>query len=135
MKQKTALVTGANKGIGFEICRQLAEKDFQVFLAARDPGRGSEAVANLQRAGLRVKLLHLDVANIHSIEKVANELAASMDHLNVLVNNAGIYEDQAFSILDVDPQLVRKTLETNTVGPLLMIQRLWPLIAKSGWVE
>jgi NAD(P)-dependent dehydrogenase (short-subunit alcohol dehydrogenase family) len=132
MKQKIAVVTGANKGIGFEICRQLAGKGFQVFLAARDLKRGTEAVGKLKASGLEVKVLQLDVSDLKSIEKAAAELASSVDHLDVLVNNAGIYEDEDASALNISPEIVEQTFRTNTLGPLLMTQRLWPLLAKSG---
>lgn len=131
-KEKIALVTGANKGIGFEIARELAEKDFRVFLAARDPQRGAAAAATLRKTGARVEFLQLDVADLRSIKRAFEEFSAQADHLDVLVNNAGIYEDRGASILDIDPQVIRTTLETNAFGPLLVTQQFWPLLAKSG---
>ncbi|HEX4644053.1 MAG TPA: SDR family NAD(P)-dependent oxidoreductase, partial [Verrucomicrobiae bacterium] len=131
-KEKIALVTGANKGIGLEIARELAEKDFRVFLAARDPQRGTSAASALRKSGARVEFLQLDVADLKTIKRAAKEFSAQADHLDVLVNNAGIYEDRGASILDIDPEVVRTTLQTNTLGPMLMTQQFWQLLAKSG---
>ena len=131
-QEKIALVTGANKGIGFEIARELAEKDFRVFLAARDPERGAAAVSTLRQSGAHIEFLQLDVADPKSIKRAAKEFSAHADHLDVLVNNAGIYEDRGASILDIDPEVVRTTFQTNTLGPLLVTQQFSPLLAKSG---
>lgn len=128
-----ALVTGANKGIGLEIVRQLAGAGFRVLLTARDHQRGEEASQKLQQDGLNVEFLQLDVTDETSIEQLAKELASRIDHLDVLVNNAGILLDGAnASVLDVEPTLILQTLQTNTLGPLRLIQKLVPLLAKSN---
>jgi NAD(P)-dependent dehydrogenase (short-subunit alcohol dehydrogenase family) len=126
--EKIALVTGGNKGIGFEITRQLASSGFQVFLTARHSQRGEEACSKLQTDGLNVEFLQLDVADENSIAQLAKELASRIDHLDVLVNNAGILLDAPNdSILQVDPKVILQTLETNTFGPLRLTQKLVPL--------
>ncbi len=131
--EKIALVTGANKGIGFEIIQQLASSGFQVFLTARDRQRGEEACRNLQRDGFSVEFLQLDVTDEDSIAQLAKELASRIDHLDVLVNNAGIILDAANdSVLQVDPKVIVQTLETNTFGPLRLTQKLVPLLEKSS---
>lgn len=131
--EKIALVTGANKGIGFEIIQQLASAGFQVFLTARDRQRGEEACRNLQRDGFSVEFLQLDVTDEDSIAQLAKELASRIDHLDVLVNNAGIILDAANdSVLQVDPKVIVQTLETNTFGPLRLTQKLVPLLEKSS---
>ena len=130
--EKIALVTGANKGIGFEIVRQLAKAGFRVFLTARDRQRGEEATKKLQQDGFNVAFLQLDVADETSIDQLAKELASQIDHLDVLVNNAGILLDESNgSILDVEPATILETLQTNTMGPLRLIQKLVPLLTKS----
>ncbi|HEY9600049.1 MAG TPA: SDR family oxidoreductase [Allocoleopsis sp.] len=130
--EKTALVTGANKGIGLEIVRQLARAGFRVFLTARSRQRGEETVHKLQEDGLNVEFLQLDVTDETSIEQLAKELAARIDRLDVLVNNAGILLDAAnASVLEVEPDVIMQTLQTNTLGPLRLIQKLVPLLAKS----
>ncbi len=131
--EKIALVTGANKGIGFEIVRQLAAVGFRVFLTARDRSRGEAACAKLQQDGLQVEFLQLDVADPSSIAQLAQELASQTDRLDVLVNNAGILLDASNdSILSVDSNVILKTLETNTLGPLRLTQELVPLLTKSN---
>ncbi len=131
--EKIALVTGANKGIGLEIVRQLAKAGFRVFLAARDRQRGEEASKTLQQDGLSVEFLQLDVADETSIDKLAKELPSQIDHLDVLVNNAGIYLDASnASVLEVEPTLILQTLQTNTFGPLRLTQKLVPLLAQSN---
>jgi NAD(P)-dependent dehydrogenase (short-subunit alcohol dehydrogenase family) len=131
--EKIALVTGANKGIGLEIVRQLAKAGFRVFLTARDRQRGEEASKKLQQEGLHVEFLQLDVADAASIEQLAKELASRIDHLDVLVNNAGILLDASnASVLEVEPALILQTLQTNTLGPLRLIQKLVPLLSNSN---
>ena len=130
--EKIALVTGANRGIGLEITRQLGRVGFQVFLTARARQRGEEVCRKLQRDGLSVEFLQLDVADENSIDQLAKELASRIEHLDVLVNNAGILLDAPNdSILEVDPKVIRQTLETNTLGPLRLTQALVALLTKS----
>ena len=129
-KQKTALVTGANKGIGLEIARQLAAKGFHVFLAARKRKAGLKAAAMLQKGG-KGDFVELDVNDPASVQRAAKEVAAATDQLNVLVNNAGMLEDGDGDVLKTDPKLVQETIETNTLGPLRVTQAFWPLLAKN----
>src|SRR5579872_1572935 len=96
--EKNALVTGANKGIGLEISRQLAEKGFHVFLTARKPDAGLKAAAKLQKQG-KATFIELDVTEPDSVKRAARELAAAVDHLDVLINNAAILEDDG-GVLD-----------------------------------
>jgi NAD(P)-dependent dehydrogenase (short-subunit alcohol dehydrogenase family) len=130
--EKTALVTGANKGIGLEIVRQLAQAGFRVFLTARSRQRGEETVHKLQQDGPNVEFLPLDVTDETSIEQLTKELASRIGRLDVLVNNAGILLDAPnASVLEVEPDVIMQTLQTNTLGPLRLIQKLVPLLAKS----
>lgn len=130
--EKIALVTGGNKGIGLEISRQLGQAGFRVFLTARDRQRGEEASKKLQQDGLNVEFLQLDVADETSIEQLTKELASRIDHLDVLVNNAGILLDApSDSIVQVESAVILQTIETNTLGPLRLIQKLVPLLTKS----
>jgi len=95
---KTALVTGANKGIGYEVVRRLAKDGYRVWLGSRDRQRGEEAVAQFAQAGLDVRLLQIDVADDASVTNAAHALAQETDRLDVLINNAGIVAS-AFHIL------------------------------------
>ena len=132
---RTVLVTGANKGIGLEIARQLARRGFQVFLGARHATLGKAAVRQLRREEAKfdpvVEFLHLDVADPASITRAAAELGPRADgRLDVLVNNAAILEDPpGQDVLDLNPALLARTLETNLHGPLRLTQALAPLLA------
>jgi NAD(P)-dependent dehydrogenase (short-subunit alcohol dehydrogenase family) len=128
---KIAIVTGANKGIGFEVVRQLAERGFHVFLTARDLERGKSAAARLVKAGANVTFLRLDVSDPRSVKSMAAALARKTDHLDVLVNNAAILENDDVSVLDVTADEVERTWRTNTLGPLLVAQSLAPLLRRS----
>lgn len=131
--EKIALVTGANKGIGFEIVRQLAQAGFRVFLTARDCARGEAACKTLQQDGHKVEFLQLNIAAESSISQVVPELGSRIDHLDVLVNNAGILLDAPNdSIRGVESKVILQTLETNTLGPLRLTQALLPLLTQSN---
>jgi NAD(P)-dependent dehydrogenase (short-subunit alcohol dehydrogenase family) len=88
---RTALVTGGNRGIGLEACRQLARAGMNVVLAPRDPQRGEEATQKLRGEGLDVMVERLDVADSQSVKDCARRLAEAGTEVNVLVNNAGVY--------------------------------------------
>src|SRR5882724_8180932 len=90
---KIALVTGANKGIGYEIARQLGEKDYHVLIGARKADAGKQAVASLQKGGASAEFIKIDVSDRASIEEAAKTVSSKFDHLDVLVNNAAIMED------------------------------------------
>ncbi|MEY2572456.1 MAG: hypothetical protein QOJ87_669 [Verrucomicrobiota bacterium] len=128
-KQKTALVTGANKGIGFEVARELARMGFRVFLGARNAKAGRAAAEKLQSEG-EVVFLEIDISNEKSIAGAADELARQSEHLDVLVNNAGILLDEDKSALTLTPDVFEKTLRTNTLGPWLVAEAFAPLLKK-----
>ena len=127
----TALVTGANKGIGYEVARQLAGKGFQVFVGARNRDAGQKAVAKIAEEGGKAIFLEIDVADNPSVTVAAREFAKAADHLDVLVNNAGIILDGDKAILEISDELLRKTLETNTLGALRVARAFVPLLRKS----
>jgi NAD(P)-dependent dehydrogenase (short-subunit alcohol dehydrogenase family) len=128
---KTVLVTGANKGIGREVARQLAAKDFHVFVGARNAKAGRKSAEEIAKEGGKARFLELDVADIDSVTTAAREFSHIEDHLDVLVNNAGIIVDGDDAILEISDGLVRKTLETNTLGPLRVTRAFAPLLRKS----
>ena len=128
MERKIALVTGANKGIGYEVAAQLVAKNFQVFVGARNEKAGREAAREI---GNDAAFLKIDVADEKSIHAAAAEFAKSADHLDVLVNNAGILLEDDESILEITPTLFETTLRTNTLGPLLVAQAFKSLLHKS----
>jgi NAD(P)-dependent dehydrogenase (short-subunit alcohol dehydrogenase family) len=131
MAARIAVVTGASKGIGFEICRQLGQKGVNVVLTARDPGRGQEAVSSLQQEGLNIIFHALDVTAPQQVRKLADYMEGSHGRCDILVNNAGILADKrGASVLDVSPETMCATLEANLYAPLRISQALVPLMRK-----
>jgi|SRR6266480_476082 len=128
---KIALVTGANKGIGREVARQLAAKGFHVFIGARNRSAGRKAADEIAKKGGKTAFLEIDVSDNNSVAAAAREFVKTSDHLDVLVNNAGIIVDGDHAILEIGDELLRKTLETNTLGALRVIRAFVPLLAKS----
>src|SRR5438876_7459819 len=119
---KTVLVTGANKGIGREVARQLAAKGFHVFVGARNAKDGRKAAEEIAKQAGKATFLEIDVADNDSVTTAAREFSDIEDHLDVLVNNAGIIVDGDDAILEISDDLLRKTLDTNTLGPLRVMR-------------
>ena len=128
---KTALVTGANKGIGREVAQQLARKGFHVFVGARNAKVGRRAVDEIVKDGGNAVFLEIDVSDHDSVVAAEREFSKMADHLDVLVNNAGIVVDGDEAILEVSEDLLRKTLETNTLGALRVTRAFVPFLRKS----
>jgi NAD(P)-dependent dehydrogenase (short-subunit alcohol dehydrogenase family) len=128
---KTALVTGANKGIGHQVARQLGSKGFHVFVGARNLENGQKATEGLRKNGAMATVIPLDVSNSESIGNAVHLVSAATDHLDVLVNNAGVILEGDNSITRLDPKTVTMTFGTNTLGPLFVTQAFLPLLAKS----
>ncbi|SEN04229.1 SDR family oxidoreductase [Actinacidiphila rubida] len=120
----TALVTGANKGIGREIARQLAAAGLTVLVGSRDPGRGRQAVEEI---GGRARLLELDVTDPGSVAAAASQV----EHLDVLVNNAGIMVDGR-TPPEADTASFRRTYETNLFGVLEVTNAFLPALRRSA---
>ena len=129
---KTALVTGANKGIGYQVSRQLAEKGFHVFMGARNREAGREGVDRIVKKGGQATFLEIDVSDNASVTAAAREFSKVANHLDVLVNNAGIIVDGDDSILQISDELFRKTLETNTLGALRVTRAFVSFLNKSN---
>jgi NAD(P)-dependent dehydrogenase (short-subunit alcohol dehydrogenase family) len=125
------VVTGGNRGIGFEICRQLAERGAQVVLTARKPDAGEQAGKKLASQKLSARFHPLDVTGAASIAELSDFLERTFGRLDVLINNAGIITDEEASGLDVKLEPVRATLETNSLAPLHLAQTLVPLLKRS----
>jgi NAD(P)-dependent dehydrogenase (short-subunit alcohol dehydrogenase family) len=129
-----ALVTGSNKGLGFELIRQLSRAGITAILSARNESAGKEACRKLQAEGLPVNFVRLDVTDPVSISAAAEFIRNTYGKLDILINNAGILpdEDSEASGLHVSPDLVRRVFETNTLGPLQVCQAMIPLIRLSS---
>lgn len=126
---KTVLITGANRGIGFETARQLASCGFHVVIGARSEQQGQKALRELERFG-KVSLLVVDVSDSMSIANAASKFAP-LGQLDVLINNAGIYPDEGVSVLAISRGQAVSTFQTNTFGPLAMTQAFLPYLKKS----
>lgn len=126
-----ALVTGANRGLGLEVCRQLAQRDYTVLLGSRQLAKGEAAAATLKRQGLHVLPRQLDVTDQDSIEQLRAQVQSAFGRLDVLVNNAAILYDTWQRALQADLEVVREALETNTLGAWQMCQAFVPLIRRS----
>ena len=128
---KTALVTGANKGIGHQVVRQLGSIGFHVFVGARNLENGQKATEVLRKNGAMATFILLDVSDSESIGNAVHLVSAAADHLDVLINNAGVILEGDNSITRLDPKTVNMTFRTNTLGPLFVTQAFLPLLAKS----
>jgi NAD(P)-dependent dehydrogenase (short-subunit alcohol dehydrogenase family) len=124
---KIVLITGGNRGIGLETARQLARRGWRVLIGARDAEAGERAAAELS-----VESLPLDVSDSASIRAAAEEFGRRADHLDVLVNNAGVYPDKGINILTVSRELLTRTFQTNTFGPVEVTQAFVPYLRAAG---
>ncbi len=130
---KVAVITGANKGLGYEMARQLAQKGVTVVLTARDRSKGEQAAETLRKEGLDVRFLQLDVTNKEQLPQAASFLDQNFGKLDILINNAGISADglAGTSVSATRDKSLRDTFETNFFSPIALTQALLPLLRKS----
>jgi NAD(P)-dependent dehydrogenase (short-subunit alcohol dehydrogenase family) len=134
MKDRVVVVTGGNRGIGLEICKQLAKQDFIVVLTSRHEKDGLEAVENFSKQELSVRYHQLDVTNPTQILKLKDFLTKEFGRCDCLVNNAGIFlESKDGNFFNTDLNTVRQTMETNVYGPYLLCQALVPLMKQNNY--
>jgi len=126
MEIKTALVTGANRGIGYEIAKQLAQRGFQIIISGRDEFKLSAAQAQLEKENINAQTLVMDVSKAASIANAAKEYAKMNILLDVLVNNAAIIENQNHTIIGQEFSAIENIVYTNAFGPLLVIRNFLP---------
>jgi len=131
INHRIALVTGANKGIGLQIARQLAEAGALVLLGARDADRGNTAVGGLASQGLKVSFIQLDICDAASAAAAAARIEAEHGRLDILVNNAGIVVKGDGAPSAAPLEIVRQSLETNFIGAMAVTQAMLPLLRKS----
>jgi len=127
MNEKIALITGANKGIGLEIARQLGKQDIVVLVGARSLAKAEQATSQLQTEGIRAYPIELDITKAEQIQAASDRIAAEYGKLDILVNNAGVYVDHEGN--DVDT--MRRGFETNFFGAYALTTALLPLLKRS----
>jgi NAD(P)-dependent dehydrogenase (short-subunit alcohol dehydrogenase family) len=127
----SALVTGANKGIGREVARQLASKGFHVFIGARNREAGRKAAEEIAKRGAKATFLQIDINDDESVAGAAREFLKIANHLDVLVNNAGTMMEGDDAILEVSDDILRQTIDTNALGALRVTRAFAPLLARS----
>ena len=129
---KTVLITGANKGIGFETAKQLAKLDYFVYIGSRDKEKGQRAKQEMHISGLRnVDVIELDVTNIDSIKKSKRILETKITKLDVLINNAGIRGEVPQVASKIPIERINEIFETNFFGVIQVTQEFIPLLKKS----
>jgi NAD(P)-dependent dehydrogenase (short-subunit alcohol dehydrogenase family) len=126
---KFAFVTGGNKGIGYEIVRQLAGKNYHVFLGARDAELGQNAVNSLGFSN--VTFVQVDISDSESIQDSKHQILEVTDHLDLLVNNAGIAPDFNIAPSELKLEMLRQAFDVNFFGTCQMIQTFLPLVKNS----
>ena len=131
--KKIALVTGANRGIGFETCKQLSQLDITVLLTSRDTTKGEVAAKQPTDKGLDVIFFQLDVSDRSNIKDIFTKIKRQFGCLDILINNAAILYDKNQSTMNADLELVSKALTTNLYGPWLLCQAFIPLMEKNDY--
>jgi NAD(P)-dependent dehydrogenase (short-subunit alcohol dehydrogenase family) len=128
-----ALVTGANRGIGLEVCRQLARLGATVILTSRDEAKGQQATQAIRSEGLPVVYHPLDVTNRHSVELIGKFVESEFKKVDMLINNAAIHYDTWQQTLTADLTTVQEALDTNLLGPWRLSMALIPLMQKHNF--
>ena len=131
-RKKIALVTGANKGIGFETARQLGQKGITVLVGARDDAKARQAAEKLHKDGIDAHAVVVDVNDGASIKKTAGQIERDYGRLDILVNNAGVMvDDSKKKPSEQSLEVWRKTFDTNLFGLIATTQAMLPLLRKS----
>jgi NAD(P)-dependent dehydrogenase (short-subunit alcohol dehydrogenase family) len=127
---KTVLVTGANRGIGYEVCKELGEFGFYIFLSARNSKKGLEAVERLRKENIEAEFIQIDVADEESIKMAAAEFGNRSLNLDVLINNAAILEYS--QIEEMPTKELWKVLNTNSIGAFIVIREFLSFMEKGS---
>ncbi|GGE55861.1 dehydrogenase [Pullulanibacillus camelliae] len=128
---KKVLITGGNKGIGFEAARQLGKMGFEILIGSRDEKRGREAVAALTTENIKANRIHLDVTDPTSIQSAAKQIDRQYGLLDILINNAGVSLDGGVLPSKLELTHLKKTYETNVFGMFSVTKAMLPLLKRS----
>ena len=131
--REVAVVTGANRGIGFEVCRQLSQLNITTILTSRDEDKGKRAAGDLIRSGEEVIFHQLDVADPASVNRFKDFVSEKFKRCDILINNAGVFLDRGVSILELPEEMLMETLEINFLGALRMCQTFLPMMQDQGY--
>ena len=135
MKQNSpvAVVTGGNRGIGFEICKELSKVGCRVVLTSRDEEHGKQAAAKLGADKKNIVYHKLDVTDSKDIETLRDWILKMYGRVDILINNAGVYLDEGTSVFNVDEKIVKETLDVNFYGAFNMCRALVPIMRQNGY--
>jgi NAD(P)-dependent dehydrogenase (short-subunit alcohol dehydrogenase family) len=128
--QKTVIVTGANRGIGFEVCRQLGARGFHVFLSAKNAEKGNDAVNELRNENIEIDFIQMDVADENSAKNASNEFGKKSVKLDVLINNAAILKDT--EITKMTTKELVDVLNINSVGTFVVTREFLPFMDRGS---
>lgn len=131
-EKKVILVTGANKGIGFEMVRQLSKQSHTVILSARHEGRAKDAMNKLNQEKLNAHFVLLDLEDEQSIRKTVVYVKEQFGRINVLINNAAILQKEDQSLLRSDWATIDQIIQTNALAQLKLVRHMLPLLVRGG---
>lgn len=131
--QRIALVTGGNRGIGFAVCKGLAQVGLKVILGSRDEAKGEEAVKALGKQGFSVDTHQLDVTDTGNISAIEEYITKQFGRLDVLINNAAVHLDKGQSFVNIPVEVVHQTFEVNLYGALRLCQAFIPMMRKQKY--
>jgi NAD(P)-dependent dehydrogenase (short-subunit alcohol dehydrogenase family) len=129
IKGKTAFITGANRGIGLEVCKQLAKEGAKIIMGVRDPSRAKDQLDDLINAGIDATVVQIDVSDFDSIHKLTS---SQLERVDILINNAAVL-DRARNIFSLEDNELEKIIRTNLIGAALLAKHFGAHMKKQGW--
>ncbi len=127
-----ALISGANRGIGYEVAKQLGVRGYLILLGSRTLAAGQAAAHQLQLLGVKSVVIELDVGSKASIDAAVPKIQEVTPKLDILINNAAIYIDGDETVETISPEVIEKTISTNLLGPIYLTQAVAPLLSKAN---
>lgn len=133
MTKRTAIVTGGNRGIGYETCRQLARLGYRVVLTSRDVDKGMQAAERLRREGGEIVYRPLDVTSLRHIKDLFHYVQRNFGGADALINNAAVYLDEGRNVLETAIEVYRTAMDVNLYGPLVLCQTFLPAMLAQNY--